>query len=102
MRFINTSKNKVLISVDLVKILQKNINRGWSRTWQHLDLCVLGAICFSRKNIPHVLLSDHRRLILRQVVSIALHRLVEVLAVLDDAREVIHGHLDVGACFDHR
>jgi len=85
MRFINASENKVLVSAYPVKLPQQNINSGRSRTWQHLDLSVLGAICFSRKNIPHVLLSDNRRLILRQVVSIALHRLVEVLAVLDDA-----------------
>ena len=97
MRFINTSENEVLVSTYLVELLQQHINSWRARTWQHLHFGIFWAKCLSQKNVPHVFLGNHCRLILRQVVTIALHGLIEIFAVLDDAREVIYRHLHVVA-----
>ena len=96
MRFINTSKNKVLVSADLMKLLQKHINRGWSRTWQHLDFRILGAICFSMNDVSQIFLGDHGGLVLRKVITIALNCLIEISTVLHDLGEVIDRELDIG------
>ena len=96
MRFINTGKNKVLISADLVKLHQKHINCGWARTWQHLDLSVLGAICFSMDDVSQIFLCDHGGLVLRKVITIALNGLIEISTVLHYLGEVIYRELDIG------
>ena len=101
-RFINTSKNEVLIPTYLVELLQQHFNSWWARTWQHLHFGIFWAKCLSQKNVSHVFLSNHCRLILRQVVTIALYGLIEIFAVLDDAREVIYRHLHIVAWFHHR
>ena len=96
MRFINASKNKVLVSADLVKLLQKHINCWWSRTWQHFDFRVLGAICFSMDDVSQIFLSDHGGLVLRKVITIALNGLIEISTILHDLGEVIDRELDIG------
>jgi len=95
MRFINSSQKKNLISTDLVKLLQKNINRWWSRTWQHLDLSLLGAICFSMNDVSQIFLCDHGGLVLRKVVTIALNSLIEISKVLYYLGEIIDRELDI-------
>jgi hypothetical protein len=79
MRFINTGKNKVLVSADLMKLLQKHINCGWSRTRQHLDLSILRTICFSMNDVSQIFLSDHGGLVLRKVITVALNGLIEMM-----------------------
>jgi hypothetical protein len=94
-RFINTNENKVLISADSVELLQQHINCGRARTWQHLDLRILWAICFSIDDIPHIFLSDHGCFVLWEVVTIALYGLIEISTVLHDLGEVIDRELDI-------
>ena len=64
-----------------------------SGTGQHLDLGVFGTECLASDHVAHVVLGNHRRLDLRQVVPVPHHSLVEVSAVLDEAGELVEGHL---------
>ena len=96
MRFINASKNKVLISADLMKLLQKHINCGWSRTRQHLDLSILRTICFSMNDVSQIFFCDHGGLVLWKVKTIALNCLIEISTVLHDLGELIDRELDIG------
>ncbi len=96
MRLINASKNKVLVSADLVKLLQKHINRGWSRTRQHLDLSILRTICFSMNDVSQIFFCDHGGLVLWKVITIALNCLIEISTVLNYLGELIDRELDIG------
>lgn len=95
MRFINASKNKVLVSADLVKLLQEHINSGWPRTRQHLDLSILWTICFSMNDVSQIFFCDHGGLVLWKVITVALNCLIEISTVLNDLRELIDRELDI-------
>ena len=94
-RFINTTKDKVLVSTDTMKLLEQHFNCGWARTRKHLDLRILWTIGFSQKNISHVIFGDHCCLILRKVIPVSLNSFIKIFTVLYDAGEVIHRHLHV-------
>ena len=96
MRIVNTSEDQVLISANLVELLQQHINSGWARTWHHLDLRILGAIRFSVHHISHVILSNHRRLVLWEVETIANKCLIQISTVLHHLGELIDRELEVG------
>ena len=64
-----------------------------SGTREHLDLAVLWTECLATNDIPHVVLRDHGGLELREVVAVPHYSLVEVTAVLDEARELVHSQL---------
>ena len=99
---VNANQLYVIEVNEVPELLQQHTLVGRTRATQHFDIGSQGAPGLAFDDVPHVFLCHHGGLQSGQVVPIALHRLVEVLAVLDDAREIIHGHLHVGACFDHR
>ena len=102
MRFINTTKDEVLILANTMELLQQDFDCGRTRTRQHLDFGILWTIGLSQKNIPHIFFCNHGGLVLRQVISISLNSFIQVLSVLDHTGEVIHRHLHVVAGVDHR
>jgi hypothetical protein len=97
-RLIDTSEDEILVSTDLVKLPQQHFDCGRARTRQHLDLSILGAICFAMQNVPHVLLRDHVRLVFWEVVPIALKSFIQISSVLHNLRELIDRELDIGVC----
>ena len=93
MLVVDAGVHEVLTLADSVELFEQHLLAWGSGAGQHLDLGVFGTESLASDHVAHVVLGNHRRLDLRQVVAVPHHGFVEVSAVLDEAGELVDGHL---------
>ena len=85
---------KIAAFADAVELPEQQLDGRRSGTRQQFDILVMRTEGLAAEDVAHVLLRDHRGLVLGHVVAVRHHGVVEVTLVGDVLREVIHCDLD--------
>jgi hypothetical protein len=90
---------EVAAFTDLVELPEQQLKGRWLGTRQQLEILVVRTEDYAAEDVAHLLLRNHRGLVLGHAVAVRHHGIVEVTLVGNVLREVIHCDLDRGWVF---
>ncbi len=92
---------KITAFEDAIDLSEKQLDGRRPGTRQQLYVLVVETEGLAAEDVAHVLLSDHRGLVLGHEVAVRHHGIVEVTVVGNVLGEVIHCDLDRGRVIRH-